>query len=120
MKTVSLVFSLLLLAGTFSFARAKAAAAHTFSGEIMDSQCAGMGNHDAGYKMTSTTTPKDCTLACVKAGGKFVLYEQARKAVLKLDDQEKARPFAGEKVKVIGTENATTKTIHIEKIEAVK
>ncbi len=119
MKTISLTFSLLLLAATISFARARAAA-HTFSGEIMDSQCAAMNGHDAGYKMTGTKTAKDCTLACVKDGGKYVLYEPGKKATFQLDDQEKAKPFAGEKVKVVGTENAATKTIHIEKIEAAK
>ncbi len=119
MKKVSLVVSVLLLAATISFARARAAE-RTFSGEIMDSQCASMGNHDAGYKMTGTKTAKDCTVACVKAGGKYVLYEPAKKVTLKIDDQAKAEPFAGEKVKVVGTENTATKTIHIEKIEAVK
>ncbi len=120
MKRLLLASSLLLLAGTISFARAKAAVATAFLGEIMDSQCAVMGDHEAGYKMTGTHTPKDCTLACVKMGGKFVLYDRAKKAVYQLDDQEKARPLAGEKVKVSGTLDAATKTIRVQKIEAAK
>ncbi len=91
----------------------------TFTGEIMDSQCAMMGSHDpAGYKMTKTDNPKDCTLACVKMGGKFVLYDAAKKATYQLDDQEKPKDFAGQKVKVTGTLNKATKTIHVESIEA--
>jgi len=106
----------LMIMGTISFARAKSR--RTFAGEIMDSACAKMGNHDAGYKLTSTTTSKDCTLACVKAGSKFVLYNPTRKTTYQLDDQEKPKDFAGQKVRVVGTYDATTKTIHVEKIEA--
>ena len=68
--------------------------------------------------MTGTNTPKDCTLACAKTGGKFVLYDAAKKATYELDDQAKPRDFAGQKVKVIGTYESSTKTIHVEKIEA--
>jgi hypothetical protein len=116
---------LLLLATTFAlsvtvlFAQGKAHA-RTFTGAIMDSQCATLGNHDAGYKATGTNTPKDCTNACVKAGSQFVLYNAARKVTYKLDNQEEPRAFAGDNVKVIGTYNSGTKTIHIEKIEAAK
>lgn len=106
----------LLTAGAICFAGSKAPA-RTFRGEIMDSQCAQMGDHGAGYKMTNTKTPKDCTLACVKAGGKFVLYNAARKATYQLDDQSKPEEFAGQKVTVRGTYDASTKTIHVEKIE---
>ncbi len=90
-----------------------------FTGEIIDSQCAAMGTHDpAGYKMTNTNTPKDCTEACVKMGGKYALYDAAKKATYQLDDQEKPKEFAGQKVKVTGTYDSKTKTIHVEKIEA--
>ncbi len=85
----------------------------------MDSMCASMGSHSpGGYTATHTHTPKDCTLACVKAGSKFVLYNTAHKATLQLDNQAKARPFAGENVRVIGTYDRATKTIHVAKIEA--
>jgi negative regulator of replication initiation len=84
----------------------------------MDGACASMGNHDAGYKMSNTHTPKDCTLACVKGGSKFVLYNAASKTIYQLDNQQKPRNFAGQKVKVVGTYNTGTKTIHVEKIEA--
>jgi hypothetical protein len=57
-------------------------------------------------------------LDCVKAGSKFVLYNSASKTVYQLDDQQKPRDFAGQKVKVVGTYDTGTKTIHVEKIEA--
>ncbi len=93
--------------------------AKPFTGEIMDSQCSAMGTHDpGGYKMTNTSTPKDCTLKCVEMGGKFVLQDTAKKITYQLDDQEKPKEFAGQKVKVTGTYDKATKTIHVEKIEA--
>lgn len=117
MKKVALSTVVVLVFASLSFAQARHA--RTFRGQIMDSMCASMGGHSpAGYKATDTHTPKDCTLACVKGGSTFVLYNAARKATLKLDDQNKARDFAGENVRVIGTYDRATKTIHVEKIEA--
>ncbi len=109
----------LLLAAPKLPTHKKSGKAQTYTGEIMDSQCAMMGSHDpAGYKMTKTDNPKDCTLACVKMDGKFVLYDASKKATYMLDDQEKPKEFAGQKVKVTGNYNKATKTIHVQSIEA--
>ena len=116
MKKLRLIVVILMIASTVSFGKKKTD--KTYTGEIMDSQCSKMGNHDAGYKLTGTNTPKDCTLACVKAGGKFVLYDAAAKTVYELDDQDKAKNLAGQKVKVEGTLNKSGKTIHVDKIQA--
>jgi hypothetical protein len=116
MRKLVLAVVALMMLGTVSFARPKTS--RTYTGEIMDATCAKVGNHDAGYKLTNTSTPKDCTLACVKAGAKFVLHNATSKVTYELDNQDKARDFAGQKVKVIGTYDAADKTIHVEKIEA--
>src|SRR5579872_3495024 len=115
MTKLTLIAALLLTLAPLSFAKK---AEKTYNGEIMDSQCSKMGNHDAGYKMTGTNTPKDCAQACVKAGGKYVLYDAAAKTAYELDNQDKAKDLAGQKVKVEGTLNPATKTIHVDKIEA--
>lgn len=115
MRKLVLFAAILFVGGTASAARAR-----IFTGQIMDSPCAKMGSHDAGYKMTGTNTPKDCTLACVKSGAQFVLYNPTRKITYKLDNQTEPKEFAGENVKVIGTYDSSTKTIHVEKIEAAK
>lgn len=115
MRKLSLIAVMALLGATAALARAR-----VFSGQIMDSACAAMGNHDAGYKMTGTHTPKDCSLACVKAGSKFVLYNSAKKITYKLDNQKEPEAFAGENVRVVGTYNSSAKTIHVEKIEAAR
>ena len=98
----------------------------TFTGEIMDSQCAknnshtmilkkeGMGDKDPNDPMVKQM----CTKNCVKMGGKYVLYDAAKKAVYELDDQQKPEALAGQKVRVTGTLDAATKTIHVTDIKA--
>jgi hypothetical protein len=88
-----------------------------FTGEIMDSSCAKMGSHEGMMKAhPGMKTAKDCTLGCVKAGAKFVLYDSSTKTVYELDDQQKPMAFAGDQVEVRGTLNADTKTIHVTSI----
>lgn len=111
MKKLSLLVVMLMMLPAFSFAKD-----HTYKGQIMDSACAKMGNHDAGYKMTGTHTPKDCTLACLKAGSTLMLYSRSKKTAYKLDDQSQAQQYAGQDVRIKGTLDPSTNTIHINKI----
>lgn len=114
MKNLWLVVVFLMVGTTVSFG---AKGDKVYTGEIMDSTCAKMGNHDAGYKLTGTSTAKDCTEACVKSGAKYVLYDASTKTVYELDNQDKAKDLAGQKVKVEGTLNHATKTIHVDTIK---
>ncbi len=101
---------------TVGFSRA---ADMTYSGEIMDSACAKMGSHDGMMKAhTGIKDAKTCTLGCVKGGAKFVLYDAASKMVYQLDDQQKPMAFAGDQVKVMGTLDKSTNTIHVTDIKA--
>ena len=52
----------------------------------------------------------------VKAGGKLVLRDSATKATYMLDDQDKAKQFDGQEVKVSGSLDTQTKTIHVSSI----
>ena len=120
-KLVLSVGAWTLLMPGFAAARDK-----TFTGEIMDSQCAknsshtmmlkkeGMGDKDPNDPMVKQM----CTKNCVKMGGKYVLYDPAKKAVYELDDQQKPEALAGQKVRVTGTLDAATKTIHVTDIKA--
>ena len=58
---------------------------------------------------------KACTLKCVDGGGKFILADRSHKVVYSLDKdaQEKAREFAGKKVKVTGNVDAKAKAIYV-------
>jgi hypothetical protein len=108
MKKITLSLAATLVLVGISFAAPKDA---TYTGEIMDSHCAMMGNH--GGKDAKT-----CTLGCVKGGSSFVLYDASKKAVYQLDDQTKPQSFAGQHVKVVGTLDPATKTIHVTDIQA--
>ncbi len=115
MKKLALIAAISMLFPAMSFAKAPE---RTYTGQIMDAACAKAGNHEAGYKMTGTNTPKDCTLACNKSGSALVLYNKATKSVYELDNQDEAKALAGENVRVRGTLDPATKTIHVDKISA--
>lgn len=120
MKTLSIKLSLILLvlatasavslSGTAKLNN-NPAADRTIVGYISDSSC--------GLKhMSGMGDDKSCTLMCVKGGSKFVLADKDHKRVYQLDKtgQEKAREFAGQKVKVTG--QLTSKAIKVTSIEA--
>ena len=122
MRKLGLSLLALLVLATLSFAAPKHLGKgekgnKTFTGEIFDSQCAMNGSHAQMEKMKGMPDDsKMCTLKCVEMGGKFVLYDAAKKATYQLDDQAKPKEFAGHKVKVTGTYDKATKTIHVENI----
>src|SRR5215510_7204425 len=91
-------------------------AGKVFTGEIMDSQCAGMDGHEMMMKDENAKDAKDCTIKCVQDGGKYVLYDSKAKSTYALDDQGKAKEFAGQKVKVSGTLERKGSIIHVSAI----
>lgn len=95
----------------------------TFQGEIMDNDCAQMGSHEMTMKAEALATPELCTTYCLyfkKTPGKYVLRDATTKMIYQLDDQNQAQFFGdGRKVKVTGTYDKTTKTIHVKDIESV-
>jgi uncharacterized protein YdeI (BOF family) len=95
-----------------------AAKEQTFNGQIMDSPCAKGGGHESMFKKMGTNDAKACTEACVKMGGKYVLFNGASKTYYELDDQTKPKAFAGQRVQVKGDLDKATKTIHVEEIKA--
>lgn len=109
MRKLAMLFALsVVLAGVSMAAQQDTT---KYSGEIMDSRCAAMSGH--GDKEA-----KACTLTCISRGASFVLYDPITQTVYQLDDQKKPAEFAGQKVKVVGTLNKTTKTIHVIEIQA--
>lgn len=89
-------------------------------GQIMDSRCAIDGSHDKMMRENGTKNAKDCTLQCAKTGGSFVLIDPETKTVYQLDDQQKPERFAGERVRISGTYDEPSKTMHIESIESAE
>jgi hypothetical protein len=58
-----------------------------------------------------------CTKKCAEIGAKYVLYDDANKAVYILDDQAKAQTFAGRRVRVVGAVDGNN--IRVKDVEAV-
>jgi hypothetical protein len=86
-----------------------------FTGTITDSMCA---NADHS-QMRMGPTDAECTVACVSAhGATYVLYDG--KEVYTLSNQRTPEKFAAQKVTVIGTLDAKTKTIQVDSITAAK
>jgi hypothetical protein len=95
----------------------------TFTGEIADSQCSLnvhslTRSHEEMLESKSMGgTSRSCTLYCIQyLGGDFVL--SSKNDVFRLDDQDKAKQFAGVKVKITGTMDPKTKLVHVESMEA--
>jgi hypothetical protein len=86
-------------------------------GEIMDSRCAIDGSHDKMMRQNGTKDARECTLQCAKSGGSFVLIDPETQTVYQLDDQQKPAKFAGQRVRVSGTYEQTSKTMHVESIQ---
>ena len=105
-----------LLAGLLALATlSPAQRLQTFTGVITDDMCA-RGDH-SGMRMGSDDA--ECTRACVAIhGAGYVLYDG--KDTYKLSDQQAPEKFAGEKVTVVGTLDAKTKTIQVQSIKAAK
>lgn len=118
---IGAVASALLLSAGLTLAKDK-----TFTGEIYDSQCAKQGSHAMMMAKEGMAGKENdpmgramCTKNCVtKAGGKYVLFNAEKKTAYELDDQQKPADFAGQKVKVTGTYDKATKTIHVTSIQA--
>jgi hypothetical protein len=121
---------ILLLPVAFAFTNGKEKdkkeAPLTLIGDIEDSQCAfnvhsATRSHEAMIKqgVPGATDEKSCTQHCVKdMGGNYVLV--VKNDVYRLDDQGYAEKFAGAKVKVTGTLDSRTHTLHIINIEDAK
>jgi hypothetical protein len=87
-------------------------------GEIMDSRCAIDGSHDKVMRQNGTKDARECTLQCAKSGGSFVLIDPQTQTVYQLDDQQKPAKFAGQRVRVSGSYEQSSKTMHVESIQS--
>jgi hypothetical protein len=105
-----------LIASLVAFAALSAGQSkQTFAGTITDDMCA---NADHSH-MRMGPSDAECTTACVMThGSAYVLYDG--KTAYMLSDQRTPEKFAGQKVRIIGTLDAKTKTIHVDSITAAR
>lgn len=104
-----------LLAGLGSYA---GAATMTMDGMISDSACGSSHAKMIQEHKEAKMTDRDCTLACIKAGGKFVFVSGGK--VYNVANQELAAltQHAGETVSVTG--DVKGDTITVSKVSAKK
>ena len=87
----------------------------TFTGTITDNMC-GKNGHS---QMRMGPTDAECTIACISAhGATYVLYDG--KDVYTLSDRRTPEKFAAQKVTVIGTLDARTRTLRVDSMTATK
>jgi len=87
----------------------------TVTGTITDDECS-RADHT---RMKMGPTEAACVQACISAhSGSYVLYDG--KDVYALSDQQTPEKFAGQRVTVVGTLDAKTKTIHVDSITAAR
>ena len=125
-KARAVSFLVVVLLAFYAFGKDKDKDTIVVHGAIMDSQCAynvhsDTHSHDWMTKrgVQGASDEESCTNHCVKdMGGSYVLV--AKSDVYKLDDQVQAEQFAGKKVKVSGTVDTKTRTMHVFGIEEDK
>jgi hypothetical protein len=101
----------LLVAAAVSAAQEK----QTFTGIITDDMCP-LGTHT---HMRMGPTDAECARACITShGADYVLYDG--KSAYVLSDQKTPDAYAAQKVRVVGTLDAKTKTIRVESIAPIK
>ncbi|HYM26171.1 MAG TPA: hypothetical protein VEU08_23300 [Vicinamibacterales bacterium] len=85
----------------------------TFTGVITDSECS-TADHS---HMRMGPTDAECVTACIEEhGASYVLYDG--KNTYALSDQKAPARFAAKKVRITGTLDAKTRTIHVGGIAA--
>ena len=123
--TITLILAAMLGASSFGKDKPKENVI-TVQGAIVDSQCAfnvhsETHSHEWMIKrgVQDAKDERSCTLHCVKdMGGSYTLV--VKKDVYRLDDQVKSELFAGKNVKVTGTLDPKTNTLHVYEMEEIK
>jgi hypothetical protein len=108
-------FSAIAILATVSCA---VAAGTTWTGKITDAMC------DKDHSMMATggkqPDPKECTLACVKSGSKFVFVSSGKVYEISNQDLPALKTYAGTNVQLSGELSSDGKTIKAESVSAAK
>jgi hypothetical protein len=94
------------------------AADKTLSGQISDSQCGASHAKMMEMHKDAKMTDRDCTLACVKNGGKYVFVSGGKVYNIANQDFAALQQYAGDNVRLTGAVSGDT--ITVSKISAGK
>jgi len=89
------------------------AAEQTWTGQISDSLCG--AKHEEAAEGQGKMPDRDCTLACVRGGSKFVLMSDGRMYQIANQDVADLKTHAGHKVRITG--EMKNEAIVVSKIE---
>ena len=103
---VSLVSFVLTIAVVAAVPRA---ADQTWTGQISDSLCG--AKHEEAAEGQGKMPDRDCTLACVRGGSKFVLLVDGKMFQIANQDLADLKTHAGHKVKLTGELKGDTITV---------
>lgn len=94
------------------------ASPQTWTGEISDNMCG--PNHQSMAKDGRKVNPRECTLECVKGGGKFVLVSKGQVYDIGNQNLPDLKQHAGHKVELTGDLASDKKTITVAKIQTTR
>lgn len=94
------------------------AADQTWTGQISDNMCG--ADHSAMAHDGKKADPHDCTLTCVKGGGKFVFVSEGKVFNIANQDFADLTTQAGHTVKLTGDLAGDGQTITVSKIQMEK
>lgn len=80
-------------------------AIQTFTGEIMDSLCAGYKGHDYMMQQMKSmgSDKKSCINSCLtQLGAKYVLFDKTQQKAYHIDNPDKVESLAGHAVRISG------------------
>jgi hypothetical protein len=83
----------------------KPAVVQGFTGEIMDSICAGYKGHSYMMQQLKSmgTDKESCIKSCItQLGAKYVLFDRAQQKAYRIDNPDKVEPLAGRSVHISG------------------
>ena len=110
MKSIVRILSLFMM--IFGLLTLASAADKTWTGQISDSMCgASHAKMIAAHGGPAKMTAHDCTLACVKAGGKYVFVTGGKVYSISNQDFAALQAQAGNAVRLTGAMNGDTITV---------
>lgn len=104
-----------VVAATMLTAISGLAADQTWTGKISDSMC-GVSHKKVAEHGTAKISDRDCTLACVKNGGKYVFVRNGKVYNIENQDYPGLQEHAGDRVSLTG--EMTGDTIKVSKVES--
>ena len=105
--------SFALFAATLLFTTIATAAEQTWTGQISDSACG--AKHEEAAEGQGKMPDRDCTVACVRGGSKYVLVSDGKVFQIANQDNKDLAAHAGHTVKLTG--EMKDKAITVAKIE---